>query len=140
MSPHHSRNNDELLTLSRKQIFEIPCKKKFSWLFKELLWNASGRACAYCGEELAIFEDMAVDHFHPSSRGGSDDLENLVCCCNWCNSSKINNNIESFRINLAIKKSPIYKIITANQALKLIDAGVFLPINLGIEFHYEVIK
>jgi hypothetical protein len=39
--------------------------------------------CAYCG-------DVAdqVDHVHPKSKGGADELDNLVAACKRCNYAK----------------------------------------------------
>ena len=31
---------------------------------------------------------LTVDHFHPQARGGSDDYDNLLYCCNRCNQYK----------------------------------------------------
>jgi hypothetical protein len=39
--------------------------------------------CVYCG-----LEATTIDHIVPQSRGGTDDLTNLVACCNKCNCSK----------------------------------------------------
>jgi hypothetical protein len=36
--------------------------------------------CAYCGDDA-----NTVDHIIPSSRGGTDDLMNLVAACDLCN-------------------------------------------------------
>lgn len=43
--------------------------------------------CRYCGvgSPQAILE---VDHVHPKSAGGTDDLENLVTACFQCNRGK----------------------------------------------------
>lgn len=43
-------------------------------------------ACEFCG----VHEDNAgatltIDHFQPRSKGGSDDLDNLVYACPSCN-------------------------------------------------------
>lgn len=40
--------------------------------------------CAYCG----VKDPRTKDHVIPKSRGGSDDLSNLVWACNRCNSKK----------------------------------------------------
>lgn len=40
--------------------------------------------CVYCGSS----KKLEVDHLFPVSKGGSEDLENLVCACKSCNSSK----------------------------------------------------
>jgi hypothetical protein len=42
--------------------------------------------CGYCGvSETETGGELTVDHFHPSSASGSDDLDNLVYCCFRCN-------------------------------------------------------
>lgn len=46
-----------------------------------------GFQCAYCSCELDE-ETFTVDHKVPVSKGGTDDLENLVPACRSCNSSK----------------------------------------------------
>ena len=43
-------------------------------------------ACEYCGVlEADTGGELTVDHFQPSTRGGSDDLSNLLYCCYRCN-------------------------------------------------------
>lgn len=45
--------------------------------------------CGYCGvEETDVGAELTVDHFQPRSQEGSDDLDNLVYCCNACNQFK----------------------------------------------------
>jgi len=51
----------------------------------------AGCACEYCGvRETDTGGLLTIDHFQPQSKGGSDDLENLIYCCNRCNSYKYN--------------------------------------------------
>lgn len=40
--------------------------------------------CVYCGST----DQLTLDHVVPVSRGGSDEIENLVACCQRCNSIK----------------------------------------------------
>lgn len=47
--------------------------------------------CFYCGERGG-----SVDHLVPRSVGGSDDLSNLVTCCQDCNSKKYTSSVETF--------------------------------------------
>ena len=45
--------------------------------------------CGYCGvSEVATGGELTIDHFVPLSRGGTDDLENLVYACFRCNINK----------------------------------------------------
>lgn len=48
-------------------------------------------ACEYCGvTETDTGGLLTIDHFQPTSKGGSDNPENLIYCCNRCNSYKYN--------------------------------------------------
>lgn len=59
--------------------------------------------CKYCGfegqhpwkEDGPV--DITADHVVPLSRGGTNDLENLVCCCIPCNNSKSDRLISEWR-------------------------------------------
>ncbi|KAM3092980.1 HNH endonuclease [Phormidesmis sp. 146-35] len=46
-------------------------------------------SCEYCGvAETDTGGELTIDHFHPRSKGGSDDLSNILYCCNRCNQYK----------------------------------------------------
>jgi 5-methylcytosine-specific restriction endonuclease McrA len=46
--------------------------------------------CEYCGvTETDTGGILTIDHFQPKSRGGSDDPDNLIYCCNRCNQYKL---------------------------------------------------
>lgn len=62
-------------------IFDIDKKKK-------VLHKSKG-VCAHCGKKLTL-EDMTVDHVIPLSKGGGNDLKNLVALCEKCNKDKSN--------------------------------------------------
>lgn len=57
-----------------------------------LVWRKSGGKCFYCGEQTVPFGrydfSFCVDHLHPVSRGGSDNIDNLIPCCMICNSRR----------------------------------------------------
>lgn len=44
-----------------------------------------GRFCRYCWRPCL---DIQIDHIHPISRGGSNDIRNLCVSCPTCNGSK----------------------------------------------------
>jgi hypothetical protein len=48
-----------------------------------LLFNQGGK-CFYCDAVLDI-DEATIDHVVPQSKGGANDLENLVVCCKYAN-------------------------------------------------------
>ena len=66
--------------------------------------------CRYCREPLKPTE-VHVDHMIPRSRGGSDEIENLVVCCADCNRLKHTRTAEEF-----ITFLPTYLVRFANKA------------------------
>jgi 5-methylcytosine-specific restriction endonuclease McrA len=57
-----------------------------------------GDTCVYCGRQAGDYTPpetevdgrIHIDHVIPQSRGGTNDLENLVCACHACNLFKSN--------------------------------------------------
>jgi len=46
-------------------------------------------SCEFCGvTETDAGGELTIDHFRPQSRGGADDLDNLLYCCQRCNQYK----------------------------------------------------
>lgn len=82
-------------------------KKKSFWaMFGEVLSRRDGKKCHYCGREVLSSDEIpnfsvlaytkgmypknlaTVDHVIPLSKGGANDLENMVVCCRECNTKK----------------------------------------------------
>jgi hypothetical protein len=53
----------------------------------ELIQDYFANACAYCGEETKLCQD----HFVPVNSGGGYTLTNIIPACQFCNSSKHDN-------------------------------------------------
>lgn len=51
---------------------------------RQYVLQRDARTCIHCGAQ----KRLTVDHIVPSSRGGSDDINNLVTMCRSCNSTK----------------------------------------------------
>lgn len=51
---------------------------------RQAVMDRDGRRCQHCGAT----DNLTIDHIHPVSRGGSDDMDNLQVLCAWCNTSK----------------------------------------------------
>lgn len=54
---------------------------------REFLIEAYGARCQYCGFAFPLAL-LTLDHIVPSSRSGTDALENLTLACRKCNESK----------------------------------------------------
>jgi hypothetical protein len=56
---------------------------------REQIAERAGNRCQYClTSERIIGPLLEIDHVLPQSRGGTDDLGNLVLACPHCNSRK----------------------------------------------------
>ena len=55
---------------------------------KDLLHRRQRGRCRGCGEAVPA-RIMTVDHIHPFSQGGTDELKNLQLLCGSCNSTKL---------------------------------------------------
>lgn len=49
---------------------------------RDAVMARDGIWCRYCGVTMS----NSIDHIYPWSQGGWNDMENLVGCCNICNS------------------------------------------------------
>lgn len=58
--------------------------KNWQWFQRLEDFNNS---CAYCCKQT---ESLTIDHFLPLDYGGTDTFQNVVPCCNECNTSKNN--------------------------------------------------
>lgn len=79
----------EPLPRPRKRSKSGPSQNTREWVHRRDDW-----LCRYCGKEvrrtarrLFVFR-ATLDHVIPRSRGGSNDRENLVTCCQPCNDLK----------------------------------------------------
>ncbi len=48
--------------------------------------------CAYCDST----EEITIDHIIPQSKGGTDCITNVICCCLSCNRSKSHEKLETW--------------------------------------------
>lgn len=61
----------------------------------KILKTKFGNICWYCGICLDDRE-FHVDHIHPKSKGGGDDILNLALACAMCNRAKHNKDLRTF--------------------------------------------
>lgn len=140
MLPAEGRENSKLAGLTPDRIYKRTAKGfRFSRTFKRKLWEASGCRCAYCGDPIADHGALHVDHLVPRSEDGTEHIDNLVCACAFCNSSKGSGGLDALRFNIAVAKSPIGGIVSPKQARALLDAGATLPIDAERLFYFELV-
>lgn len=59
-------------------------KISFAYPTRDLIYKRDGHTCQYCGAK----ENLTLDHIIPSSRGGTNDWDNLTTSCKPCNLRK----------------------------------------------------
>lgn len=65
----------------------VSAGKRFQVLERDMF------TCQYCGAK-APFVNLEIDHIVPVSKGGDNDLGNLITACEKCNQGKYNNEID----------------------------------------------
>ena len=60
--------------------------------YREAIFEAFDYKCAYCGVDGAA----TLDHIKPRFSGGQSLTSNLISCCSKCNTSKDNENVETW--------------------------------------------
>ena len=70
--------------------------------FLERVLKAQNNSCFYCNSSL--MEYKAIEHLTPVSKGGDNDIYNLVYSCKSCNSNKRQLTLEEY----AIKTGNLY--------------------------------
>lgn len=61
------------------------------------VFDKTGGYCAYCGRELDLSGEWAIDHVVAKSRGGKNKLSNYLPSCHTCNIRKFNRNPSEFK-------------------------------------------
>lgn len=71
--------------LTRKKVVE---RVWFSRDVKEDILRKSDGVCAHCGCQVVVGDNFTVEHVVPISKGGTNDLVNIVALCHTCNVTK----------------------------------------------------
>lgn len=81
----------------------LKTKEDFKEL-KKIIIKEEDRICYICNNKIPKSENATIDHVNPKSKFGTDDRENLHCCCKRCNDDKGNLTYDEY-IN-HVKKNP----------------------------------
>jgi len=65
-------------------ILRLRAAREISDEMRIAIFARDNYTCRYCGRRM----DLTIDHVFPKSRGGKATEDNLVTCCNHCNSTK----------------------------------------------------
>jgi hypothetical protein len=113
------------MALSKKIRFEI--------------FKRDGFQCAYCGKtppEVAL----EIDHIHPKSKKGKDDINNLITACFDCNRGKKNITLDKIpnklNENLEILKIKEEQLKEYNKFIKIIDKRI----NNNVDYIESIFK
>lgn len=66
---------------------------------RKRIMKRDGYACGYCKSK----KNLTIDHIIPKSRGGKNTWDNLVTCCNRCNTIKDNKTPNEAGMTLKVK-------------------------------------
>jgi hypothetical protein len=111
---------------SQSKYCDDPCAKKasklrrrarehnapgmYSWAQVMRLFMAADKQCAYCDEQVDGQPDP--DHVIPLSRGGRNDIGNIVACCRLCNSDKSDLTLDEWALErIRLGKRPLRYVL-----------------------------
>lgn len=77
----------------RSELPERQWQKRVPKDVREFVYMRDGYECVYCSrylyeEYVRGDECLTIDHALPRALGGTNEADNLVCCCRSCNSKK----------------------------------------------------
>ena len=95
----------------------------YRWADVIKLWIATGKQCSYC--DVVMTEQPDPDHVVPLSRGGRNDLGNIVPCCHQCNGDKCDLTLEEWAIErMRLGKKPLrYSLPFTDPRFKHLTLG-----------------
>ncbi len=84
------RSREQLLREVLDGVFEpLDSSRTFNATQRRIMWHASEKkTCSLCGQPIARWEDMSVDHITPFMKGGRTTLKNAALAHRRCNSAK----------------------------------------------------
>lgn len=84
----------------KNRLYDIDVKEWYRIL--NFIFKRDEYTCRYCG---SIGGKLEGDHLIPLSKGGTNDLENLVTACRRCNRQKKDKSVEEFLAWRAVRNA-----------------------------------
>lgn len=103
---------------------------------REQVYKKFDGRCAYCGISMT-YEQMQVDHIHPTYRKGNDCIDNLFPACRSCNATKATYTVEEFRKRLIDDVARLER--DSSKFRILVRFGIVDQIKDKVVFYYEQI-
>lgn len=94
----------------RRKAREHGSSGMYSWAEVMRLFMAADKMCAYCDKRMDGQPDP--DHVTPLSRGGRNDIGNIVACCRPCNADKCDLTLDEWAIErMRLGKRPLRYVL-----------------------------
>lgn len=90
---------------ARRRGAEHGANGTYTWTQIVRLWVAFGKRCAYCRSPLEQC-DLQAEHVQPISKGGANNLSNLLPSCGPCNSDKRDLSLSEWAADRTRRKLP----------------------------------
>ena len=103
---------------------------------REEVWKKTHGYCSYCGTKFKPWE-FCIEHMTPLSRGGTNEIENLVPSCIECNSIKGSKTLEEFRERVAEIKTECIHSKFCNQFFEMYKRKMSVQ-DFGFIFFFEL--
>ncbi len=103
-SPFCSRTCRGRVARRRRRAREYEAPGSYRWVDVIRAWVAGHRQCAYCDMLMPNHPDP--DHVIPLSRGGRNDMGNILPCCQLCNSDKCDMTLDEWAQDRARRGLP----------------------------------
>ena len=104
--------------------------KKFSTSKRKCVFDKTEGRCSMCGgflqnETPFLNSYMQIDHLIPKSKGGTNDISNLMPICKSCNSSKRDRTSIDIALSIRNKLDELFRPYIQNLINYEKDNGIF---------------
>ena len=113
----HKTKYDRLCYMIRSKAFKA--YKEGRWNIHDLMHFNIAKIknndfCWYCGKEMPA-KELTIDHVFPRSKGGDNDMDNIIMVCKSCNSSKGNMDLFEWYARVRKEWPPINVLYPLSQ-------------------------